>query len=137
MKAVIGADVSELGRVQDSVSQFCREHRLSTEVEGDLSLALEEVLVNIIRYGYPEGGKHEILVWLSVEQDSVIVSVEDDGTPFNPLDAPEPDIHLPLEKRPIGGLGIHLVKNLMDGLEYHRSEGQNRLVMRKHITRSE
>jgi serine/threonine-protein kinase RsbW len=137
MNVVVANDISEVDRLHRSVSQFCREHGLSSEIEGDLSLALEEILVNVIRYGYPEGGKHEILVRLWLEQDCVIVAVEDDGVPFNPLDAPEPDIHSPIEERQIGGLGIHLVRILMDALEYHRSEGRNRLVMRKRVPRSD
>jgi len=93
--------------------------------------------VNVIRYGHPEGGKHEILVWLSLEQDCVIATVEDDGLPFNPLEAPEPDLYSPIETRQVGGLGIHLIRNVTDGLEYRRDGDRNRMVMRKHVSRSE
>src|SRR5262249_41539980 len=134
MNVVINNDISEVDRVHRSVSQFCREHGLSSEVEGDLGLALEEILVNVIRHGHPEGGKHEIQVQLALEQDCVIATVEDDGMPFNPLEAPEPDLDSPIETRPIGGLGIHLVRSITDGLEYSRHEGRNRLVMRKHVS---
>jgi serine/threonine-protein kinase RsbW len=137
MNVVVANDISEVARLHRNVSEFCREHGLSTEIEYDLSLALEEILVNVIRYGHPEGGKHEILVWLSLEQDCVIATVEDDGVPFNPLEAPEPDLDSPIETRRIGGLGIHLVRNVTDGLEYYRNEGRNRLVIRKGVQRSE
>ena len=137
MNVVVANDISELNRLQQSVSQFCREHGLSSEIEGDLSLALEEILVNVIRYGHPEGGKHEIVVWLSLEQDYVIATVEDDGVPFNPLEAPEPDLYSPIEKRQVGGLGIHLIRNVTDGLEYRRDGDRNCVVMRKHVSRSE
>jgi serine/threonine-protein kinase RsbW len=137
MKVVVINNISEVDRLHRSVSQFCRKHGLSPEIEGDLSLALEEILVNVIRHGHPEGGKHEIQVRLSLQQDWVIATVEDDGMPFNPLEAPEPDLDSPLETRPIGGLGIHLVRNITDSWEYHRSEGRNRLVVRKHVPRSE
>jgi anti-sigma regulatory factor (Ser/Thr protein kinase) len=136
MNVVVANDISEVDRLHHSVSQFCREHGLSSQIEGDLSLALEEILVNVIRYGHPEGGKHEIVVWLSLEQDCVIATVEDDGVPFNPLEAPEPDLCSPIEKRQVGGLGIHLVRSITDGLEYRRNEGRNRLVIRKHLSRS-
>jgi anti-sigma regulatory factor (Ser/Thr protein kinase) len=63
----------------------------------------------------------------------VTVTVEDDGVPFNPLEATEPDLDRPLEERSIGGLGIHLVKNLMDDVEYRREAGRNYLVMRKRV----
>jgi serine/threonine-protein kinase RsbW len=59
--------------------------------------------------------------------------VEDDGQPFNPLEAPEVDTTKPLEERTIGGLGIHIVRKLMDGLEYQRHEGKNLLVLKKHL----
>ena len=137
MNVVVANDISELDRLHQSVSQFCREHGLSSEIEGDLSLAIEEIVVNVIRYGHPEGGKHEIVVWLSLEQDCVIATVEDDGLPFNPLEAPEPDLDSPIETRPIGGLGIHLVRNITDGLEYRRNEGRNRVVIRKQVPRSQ
>jgi serine/threonine-protein kinase RsbW len=137
MNVVVANDISELDRLHQSVSQFCREHGLSSEIEGDLSLALEEILVNVIRYGHPEGGKHEILVWLSLEQDYVIATVEDDGVPFNPLESPAPDLYSPIETRPIGGLGIHLIRNITDGLEYRRNEGRNRLLIKKRVSRTE
>ena len=136
MNIVVANDISELERLYRGVSQFCQEHELSADIEGDLNLALEEIVVNVIRYGHPEGGKHEIQVWLSLEQDCVVAIVEDDGLPFNPLEAPEPDLDSPIETRPIGGLGIHLVRNITDGLAYCRSEGRNRLVMRKQVPRS-
>ncbi len=137
MNVVLVNDIAEVDRLHRCVSQFCRDHRLSSEIENDLTLALEEILVNVIRYGHPEGGKHEIQIWLSLEQDCVVATVEDDGMPFNPLEAPEPDLYSPMETRPIGGLGIHLVRNITDGLEYRRNEGRNRLVMRKHVPRNE
>jgi len=61
------------------------------------------------------------------------VEVEDDGRQFNPLELPEPDLEKKLEERPIGGLGIHLVRNLMDELEYRRTHNKNILIMKKKI----
>jgi serine/threonine-protein kinase RsbW len=133
MNVVVANDISELGRLSNRLTQFWAEHRLSPEMEGEVCLALEEIVVNIMRYGHPEGGKHEILVRLSFEGGLVTVAVEDDGVPFNPLEATEPDLNRPLEERSIGGLGIHLVRNLMDGVDYRREEGRNCLVMRKRV----
>ena len=106
MNVVVANDVSEVDRLYRSVCQFCREQGLSSEIEGDLSLALEEILVKVIRYGHPEGGKHEIVIWLSLEKDNVIAIVEDDGVPFNPLEAPEPDLYSPIATRPLGVWGF-------------------------------
>jgi anti-sigma regulatory factor (Ser/Thr protein kinase) len=99
----------------------------------DLNLALEEILTNIISYGYTDNREHEIRVSLSVQPGEVTAEVEDDGRPFNPLEAPEPDTAKSLEEKMIGGLGIHLVRKLTDGLEYQRQEEKNRLVMKKHL----
>jgi anti-sigma regulatory factor (Ser/Thr protein kinase) len=136
MNLVVAAEISELGRLHSSVCQFCTERGLPSEIEGDLSLALEEIVINVIRYAHPEGGKHEIKVGLSLEADYVVATVEDDGIPFNPIEAPEPDMDRPIKERPIGGLGIHLVKHFMDQLEYRRNGGRNRLVLRKRMPKS-
>jgi serine/threonine-protein kinase RsbW len=102
----------------------------------DLNLALEEILANIISYGYSDNREHEIRVNLSVEPGKVRVDVEDDGQPFNPLEAPEADTTKPLEERTIGGLGIHLVRKLMDGLEYKRQGEKNLLTIKKKTQKS-
>ena len=133
----VAPDLEEIGRLNARVTTHWLELALPPEHELPVTLALEEILVNVIRFGHPEGGQHEILVWLSLEEGYVIAIVEDDGVPFNPLEAPEPDLYSPIETRPIGGLGIHLVRNITDGLEYRRNEGRNRLVMRKQVPRSE
>jgi anti-sigma regulatory factor (Ser/Thr protein kinase) len=99
----------------------------------DLNIALEEILTNIISYGYTDDREHVIRVRLSVQPGEVKAEVEDDGQPFNPFEAPEVDTAKPLEERAIGGLGIHLVRKLMDGLEYQRQEGKNLLVIKKHL----
>ena len=103
----------------------------------DLHLALDETLTNVVSYGYRDGLEHTILVrmrMLSTEHARRIeVEVEDDGEPFNPLEARAPDVHATIEDRPIGGLGIYLVRRVMDDLEYRRQQGKNVLVMRKTV----
>jgi len=123
--------VSELDRLNQALTEFGRHQSLAPKVVHDLNLVLEEILTNIISYGYTDNREHEISVNLSLEPGEVRVDVEDDGQPFNPLEAPEADTTRPLEERTIGGLGIHLVRKLMDRIEYRRQEGKNRLVMKK------
>ncbi len=125
--------LSELERFNRSLTEFGRQHGLAPKVVQDLNLALEEILTNIISYGYTDNCEHEIKVRLSMQPEEVRVDVEDDGQPFNPLAAPEADTTKPLEERTIGGLGIHLVRKLMDGLEYQRQEGKNLLIIKKHL----
>jgi len=126
-------DLSELSRLSEFLGTFFTRNGLPEDLVGDFELALEEVFVNAVMHGYPDGGEHEISVSVALDDGVVNLTVEDDGLPFNPLEAPLVDLDLPFEQRGIGGLGIHLVKGLMDNLEYTRAEGRNRLVMRKKI----
>ena len=123
--------VSELERFNRALTEFSRRHGLSPRVVHDLNLALEEILTNIISYGYTDNLEHEIKVRLSVQPGEIKAEVEEDGQPFNPLEAPKPDTAKPLEERTIGGLGIHLVRKLMDSLEYKRQGERNLLTMKK------
>ncbi|HEX6437646.1 MAG TPA: SpoIIE family protein phosphatase [Candidatus Binatia bacterium] len=125
--------LSELASANQALTEFGRQYGLADNVLHDLNLALEEILTNIISYGYTDSGEHEIAVRFSIKAGEMRVDVEDDGQPFNPLEAPEVDTSKPLEERTIGGLGVHLVRKLMDGLEYQRREGKNLLVMRKFL----
>src|SRR5499426_1105685 len=121
----------ELRRFNQTLMEFGQHHGLAPTVVHDLNLALEEILTNIISYGYLDGQEHEIRVRLSARPGEVKAEVEDDGQSFNPLAAPEPHTAKALEERTIGGLGIHLVRTLMDGLEYKRQADRNILTIRK------
>ena len=123
--------VSELDGVNQTLREFGQRHGLASKVIHDLNLAMEEILTNIISYGYTDNREHEVKVRLSAQLGEVSVEIEDDGQPFNPLEAPEPDITKPLEERKIGGLGIHLVRKLMDSLEYKRQGERNLLTIKK------
>jgi phosphoserine phosphatase RsbU/P len=125
------SELSEIHRLRRTLTEFGRQHGLLDTVLHDLTLALEEVVTNIISHGYDDSREHEIRVALGIESGEIAVEVEDDGKAFNPLAAPEADVTNSLEDRPLGGLGIHLVRKLTDGLEYQRSEGKNLLIMRK------
>ena len=125
--------LAQLGPLNEFLSGFWGEHGLPEELAMDMNLALEEVFVNVVRYGYADSSRHDIRVSVSLEDDVVSVTVEDDGIAFNPLAAPPVDVHAPLEGRPIGGLGIHLIRNLMDEVKYARQNDHNHLVMRKRV----
>jgi anti-sigma regulatory factor (Ser/Thr protein kinase) len=98
-----------------------------------MDLALEEHFANLLEHAYPGGGYHQIRVRFARAGNWLEVEVEDDGREFNPLLAPEPDISLPLEERPIGGLGIHLMKQFLDELEYRREGVRNLVRLRKRL----
>src|SRR5262249_20363293 len=112
--------VSNIDGVNQTLRECVQSHGVASKVILALNLALGEILTNMITYGYTDNREHEVKVRLSAQRGEVSVEIEDDGQPFNPLEAPEPDITKPLEERNIGGLGIHLVRKLMDSLEYKR-----------------
>ena len=123
--------LSELDRFNQDLMAFGRRHGLTSKVMHDLNLALEEVLTNIIAYGFNDDREHEIKIRLSAQSGEVSAEIEDDGRPFNPLETPEPDTTKPLEERTIGGLGIHLVRKLMDDVVYKRQADKNLLTLTK------
>ena len=88
-------------------------------------------MTNIISHAYDDEDEHQIAIRVALDGEGVAVRVEDDGRAFNPLDVPRPDLGLDLAKRPIGGLGVHIVRSVMDALEYRRENDRNILIMRK------
>jgi len=123
-------DLSEIARLARIVDDFARHHQIEAQTTRNMHLVLDEILTNIISYGYDNGGEHHIIARFNLERGHWTVAVEDDGKPFNPLDAPEPDTNQLLEERPIGGLGIHLVRKNVDELEYRRQKDKNILIMK-------
>jgi len=96
-------------------------------------LCLEEHLTNVIEYGLGDSGQHQIAVRFALEQNFFVVEVKDDGKAFDPLQRPEVNTAVPLEDKPVGGLGIHLMRRFMDELAYRRESGRNVLTMRKRL----
>lgn len=127
----INNDLSELERLNLLVEEFGGENNFKTEEEYAIYLCLEEMVTNVISYAWPEGGEHTITIRLSVDDEFIKVEIEDGGQEFNPVKAGQPDTTLPAEKRPIGGLGIHLVKQTMDDMFYQRVEDRNILILKK------
>jgi anti-sigma regulatory factor (Ser/Thr protein kinase) len=126
-------DLAGMAEMAERVESFGAAQRLPAEVVNALNVVLDEAVSNAINYGYDAGARGEIAVRLRRAPDRVLVEVEDDGKPFDPLQAPPPDLTLPLEERPIGGLGIHLIRNLMDEVAYARVGGRNVLKMGKRL----
>lgn len=108
-------------------------HELAPDVTFLVSLAIEELVTNCIKYGYDDAGTHTIDIVLSVDNQALTMLVIDDGHAFDPLAAPSPDLSLEIADRPIGGLGIHLLRELSDDVQYERRDGTNRLTLIKRI----
>ena len=124
--------LSEIPRLIEWVEARCAPAGVAGEIAMKLALVLEEAVANVIHHGLPGSPPpHRISVRLDIDADSVAAEVIDNGRPFDPTGAPPPDLSLPLEQRPPGGLGIHLMRELMDGLDYRRSGDSNILRLRK------
>jgi anti-sigma regulatory factor (Ser/Thr protein kinase) len=124
-------DLSEIARVADMVDEFAARHQFSDEVIVALNVSLDEILNNIISYGYEDAAHHEIAVRLVLRNGHVEATVEDDGKPFDPLTVPAPD--LTSSPRQIGGVGLHFVRNLTDEQTYTRRDRINELRMIKRL----
>jgi serine/threonine-protein kinase RsbW len=132
---VLVNDRTEIQRLGQFAERFGAEERLTEDEVMAINLVLDEVVTNTIEYGYDDTGRHEIRVTLAVEGDTLTIVVDDDARAFDPLAAPPPDLTLALEDRPVGGLGIHIVRTLMEAVDYQRRDGHNVLTMRKTIGR--
>ncbi len=125
---------SEFPLVHDALDELTRQHRLPARCVARLHLAVEEHLANIVAHGGNPGPAGTITVRFTLEPAALRVEIEDDASPFNPLDAPAVDTALPLEEKPLGGLGVHLIRQSVDELEYRRAGNHNVLVMKNRLT---
>ncbi len=126
---VLNLNLSEVARLVDIIEEFCKAHHLTRKAAHNLKLILEEIVVNIISYGYEDQNEHEIEVHFQKEGDRLSLSVKDDAKAFNPLDAPPPELDKPFDDREPGGLGIYLVRNYTKNIEYRREGNLNILEM--------
>jgi len=136
ISTILNNQLSEIPRLHGLLIEFGRTQSISESALSSLNLALEEIFTNIISHGFQDTQEHNILLRVMLEDGELVAEVEDDGTPFNPLDVPAPDVTRPIEDRPIGGLGIHLTKKMVDGIDYSLRDGKNVLRLRKKLSES-
>ena len=127
-------NLSELEMLEEKLDQFSKQLGLTKKCFCEINLVLEELFTNIISYGYTDDTEHWITVTLSHDKGTIIMRIEDDGVPFNPADKTDPDLECALEERKIGGLGIHLIKKIMDDMVHQRCEGKNIMTLKKQIS---
>lgn len=123
----------DLPSALDGVEEFCRGRGLEMETALEVRLVAEEVLTNFVKYAHAATDDSEMALRLTASTDAVRLEFRDEGVPFNPLEAPLPDLTSALEERGIGGLGILLVKTLVDDATYVREGGANVLVLIKRV----
>ena len=123
--------IEEMERLAAAVEDFGEEEDWPPALTFQVNLALEELWLNVLNYGYDEG-LHVVDIRLVSEDKALTIEIVDDGKPFDPLiDAPVPNTTGVIGDRDIGGLGIHLVRTMMDELKYTREEGKNHLTLVK------
>lgn len=124
-------ELGNLTLLSDFLEQNMQGKVLDETLQMQLQLVLEEVVVNVISYAYPGETDKDIFVEIGWNGRCMEITVIDSGIPFNPLEKEDPDLTLSVEERPIGGLGIYLVKQLMTDVHYIRRDGKNILTMIK------
>ena len=128
----IGADRNEIARVNVAFDDFADAHALPDAVRRSVSVVLDELLTNILSYGLPEHGG-EVIVDIELHADRIVITISDNGRPFDPFTSPAPDTTLSVEDRDIGGQGIHLVRRMVDELSYHRRSDRNIVMLTKRL----
>ena len=121
--------IAEVARLVDAVESFGTHAGLSPDLTYRLTLSLDEIVSNVIRHGYSDTNDHVVEVRLSIRDGVVTSVIEDDGHPYDPRESPEPDLSMPVEQRGPGGLGIFLVRQMMDSIDYARRDGRNILTV--------
>jgi anti-sigma regulatory factor (Ser/Thr protein kinase) len=129
------ARLDEIERIHTAVDILAEAEGWEPELLFQIKLVLEEMGTNIVKYGYDEGGEQEFRITLMSESRALTMEIMDNGKPFDPFaDSPPPDLDSPVEERPIGGLGVYLVRKLMDEAHYRREDGMNKVTLIKHRT---
>ena len=130
---VFNADVNELPKVREFIEHELEKCDCSMKVVSQINLAVEEIFVNIAKYAYGEkNGNCKVKIYFNGE-NTLEVTFEDSGLPFNPLTRGNPDTALSADEREIGGLGIYIIKEIMDDVQYMNEDGKNILVIKKYI----
>ena len=124
-------DIQQVPQLAEFVDMVCEEVGMDMAVAIQMNLAIEEAVVNVMTYAYPAGTIGNVNIEAQANDERLKFTIIDSGIPFDPTTKDEVDTTLSAEERPIGGLGIHLVRQLMDSINYERIDGKNVLTLRK------
>ena len=130
-RIVLPNDVQEVPQLAAFVDEVCEWMGFDPMLTMQLNLAIEEAVVNVMDYAYPPGTKGEVDIEVKADADELMFTISDNGVAFDPTAKAEVDTTLSAEERQIGGLGIHLVRHIMDNVEYERKDGRNILRLSK------
>ena len=127
------SDRAELEKLEGFTADFALKAGLADKDLFALQIVVEELVTNVIDYGGVPAGEHAVRVDLSTDNGELLIRIADRGKEYNPLLREDPDVTLPAEQRPIGGLGVHFCKKLTDAQSYERRDGCNVLTLRKKL----
>jgi serine/threonine-protein kinase RsbW len=128
----LAPDIALIPRLLDWIEACCAAENVAGDLVFKLALALEEAVANVIDHAFDGiAPPHRIRVRLDLDAERVAAEIVDNGHPFDPSAEPHSDVTLPLDEREIGGLGIHLMRHMMDRVSYHRHRGYNHLRLEK------
>jgi len=133
LQVTLRNESSDIPQAHQALDQFMAQHGLSGAYVSRLHVALEEHLTNVVSYGYEPGKAGTISVRFELEASVLRIDVADDARPFNPLEKPEADTTLPLDAKPVGGLGLFMIRKSVDELSYRRVDDRNLLTMKKRV----
>lgn len=132
-KLILQNEVAEISKLAIFIDELGEEFGLSPELVFNLNLVLEEAVSNVILYAYPKEEHQTISLIAKKKVNQLIFVLTDSGKEFDPTQAPDADITLSAEDRPIGGLGIFLIRQIMNTVEYQRIDGKNVLTLGKEL----
>lgn len=128
------AELESLHEFREFISECCARYAIPQEVVFDLKLAVDEACTNIIQHGYKGMDPGSIILSFRIQPDRILVQITDFGHVFEPAQAPKPDIEAALEDREIGGMGLFLIYQTMDNIDYQSSDDGNTLTFTKFLT---
>lgn len=132
-KATFRNDIKDVIALADFINEIADEENIAPAISESVNLALEEAVVNVINYAYPKGVEGTIVLESNVTPEEWKFRLVDSGESFDPTKADDVDVTLDIEDRPVGGLGIFLVKQIMDNISYERNGNENILTMTKKL----
>ena len=131
MKISLNNDLGELRTAAEQIDAFCASHDMPAAIAYAVNLAVDELLTNTISYGYDDDEEHGLDLALRMDGDVIVIEIIDDARPFDPSQNTAPDTSAGIDERSIGGLGIFLVHELMDEVQYSRIDERNIVTLRK------
>ena len=131
LEIAIANELEAIVAAEEKIDAFCEEREISPEIAYAVNLSIDEILTNTISYGYDEDEPDRIEIIVRLESDSLVVEIVDDSAPFDLSATPEANVEASLEERDVGGLGLFLVHQMMDRVEYERIEGRNIVTLTK------